>query len=108
MAETKAATDSVPVAAPPVEEAPVVETPAPESAEVTQSKPAVSSARSEAARRTAAGKFTKVVFAQIGGKECRRFAAMTWKKRDAYMAKPENGVVRERNEKHLASIESKA
>jgi hypothetical protein len=34
----------------------------------------------------------------------RRFAAMTWKERDAFMAKPENAVVRERYEKHLASV----
>ena len=68
------------------------------------SKPAATGVRAKAARRTAEGKFTKVVFAQIGGKECRRFAAMTWKERDAFMAKPENAVVRERYEKHLASV----
>jgi hypothetical protein len=62
------------------------------------------SVRSKAARRTAEGKFTKIIFNQIGGKECRRFAAMTWKERDAFMAKPENAVVRERYEKHLASV----
>jgi hypothetical protein len=67
-----------------------------------------SGVRSEAARRTAEGKFTKVIFNQIGGKECRRFAAMTWKERDAFMAKPENALVRERYEKHMASVESKA
>lgn len=60
--------------------------------------------RGKAARRTAEGKFTKVIFNQIGGKECRRFAAMTWKERDACMSKPENAVVRERYEKHLASV----
>ena len=59
--------------------------------------------RAKAARRTAEGKFTKIIFNQIGGKECRRFAAMTWKERDAFMAKRENAVVRERYEKHLAS-----
>ena len=64
--------------------------------------------RAQASRRTAQGKFTKVVFNQIGGKECRRFAAMTWKERDAYMAKPDNAVVRERYEKHLASVKTKA
>jgi hypothetical protein len=64
--------------------------------------------RAKAARRTAEGKFTKAIFNQIGGKECRRFAAMTWKERDVFMAKPENAVVRERYEKHLASVESKA
>jgi hypothetical protein len=60
--------------------------------------------RAKAAQRTAQGKFTKIIFNQIGGKECRRFAAMTWKERDAFMAKPENAVVRERYEKHLASV----
>jgi len=59
--------------------------------------------RAQASRRTAQGKFTKVVFNQIGGKDCRRFAAMTWKQRDVFMAKPENAVVRERYEAHLAS-----
>jgi hypothetical protein len=60
--------------------------------------------RAKAARRTAEGKFTKVIFNQIGGKECPRFAAMTWKERDAFMAKPEDAAVRERYEKHLASV----
>ncbi len=60
--------------------------------------------RAKAARRTAAGKFTKIIFNQIGGKECRRFAAMTWKERDGCMSKPENAVVRERYEKHMASV----
>jgi len=64
--------------------------------------------RAQASRRTAKGKFTKIIFNQIGGKECRRFAAMTWKERDAFMAKPENAAVQERYEKHLASVESKA
>ena len=48
--------------------------------------------RAKAAQRTAQGKFTKIIFNQIGGKECRRFAAMTWKERDAYMSKPENAA----------------
>jgi hypothetical protein len=61
--------------------------------------------RAQASRRTAEGKFTKIIFNQIGGKECRRFAAMTWKERDAFMAKPENAVVRERHEKHLAPVQ---
>ena len=65
---------------------------------------AAASVRSKAAHRTAEGKFTKVIFNQIGGKECRRFAAMTWKERDAFMAKPESAVVRERYEAHLASV----
>jgi hypothetical protein len=64
--------------------------------------------RAKAARRTAEGKFTKAIFNQIGGKECRRFAAMTWKERDAYMATPENAAIQERYEAHLASVESKA
>jgi len=63
--------------------------------------------RAKAARRTAEGKFTKIIFNQIGGKECRRFAAMTWKERDAFMSKPENAAVRERYEKHLASVGAK-
>ena len=78
---------------------------------VKQPKPAIKVAtgvRAKAARRTAEGKFTKVVFNQIGGKECPRFAAMTWKERDAFMTKPENAVVRERYEKHMASVDSKA
>ena len=70
-------------------------------------KPTATGVRSEAARRTAEGKFTKVIFNQIGGKECRRFAAMTWKERDAFMAMPENAVVRERYEKHMASVGTK-
>ena len=64
--------------------------------------------RALAAQRTAAGKFTKVIFTQIGGKECPRFAAMTWAERDAFMAKPENAVVRDRYETHMGSVESKA
>jgi hypothetical protein len=62
-------------------------------------------ARQKAARRTAAGKFTKVVFAKIGGKECPRFGPMTWKERDAFMATPEGAAVKQRYEKHLASVE---
>ena len=81
--------------------APVVKQPKPTSKVAT-------GVRAKAARRTAEGKFTKVIFNQIGGKECPRFAAMTWKERDAFMAKPENAVVRERYEKHMASVESKA
>jgi hypothetical protein len=63
--------------------------------------------RAKAARRTAEGKFTKIIFNQVGGKECRRFAAMTWKERDAFMAKPENAAVRERYEAHMASVGTK-
>ena len=71
-------------------------------------KPAATRIRAKAARRTAEGKFTKIIFNQIGGKECRRFAAMSWKERDAFMAKPENAVVQERYEAHMASVESRA
>ena len=76
---------------------------------VKQPKPTVKAARrvrALASRRTAEGKFTKVIFNQIGGKECRRFAAMTWKERDAFMAKSENAVVRDRYETHMASVKS--
>jgi hypothetical protein len=55
---------------------------------------AATGVRAKAARRTAEGKFTKIIFNQIGGKEYRRFAAMTWKERDAFIAKPESAVVR--------------
>jgi hypothetical protein len=65
---------------------------------------AATGVRAKAARRTAEGKFTKIIFNQIGGKECRRFAAMTWKERDAFMAKPKNAVVQERYEAHMASV----
>jgi hypothetical protein len=78
---------------------------------VKQTKPTaktVTGVRAKAAQRTAQGKFTKVIFNQIGGKECRRFAAMTWKERDAFMAKPENAAVRDRYEKHLASVQATA
>jgi hypothetical protein len=74
---------------------------------VKQPKPAIKVAagvRSLASRRTAEGKFTKVNFNQIGGKECSRFAAMTWKERDAFMARPENAIVRGRYEAHMASV----
>jgi hypothetical protein len=70
-------------------------------------KSSATGVRSEAARRTAEGKFTKVIFNQIGGKECRRFAAMTRKERDAHMSKPENAAVQERYEKHMASVGTK-
>src|SRR5450756_2831825 len=66
-------------------------------------KLAATGVRAKAARRTAEGKFTKAIFNQIGGKECPRFAAMTWAERDTAMAKPENAVVRDRYETHLAS-----
>jgi len=63
---------------------------------VKQPKPAIKVAagvRSLASRRTADGKFTRVIFNQIGGKECPRFGPMTWKERDAFMEKPEGAVV---------------
>jgi hypothetical protein len=78
---------------------------------VKQGKPTAKAAtgvRAKAARRTAEGKFTKVIFNRIGGKECHRFAALTWKERDGFMAKPENAAVRERYEKHLASLKTTA
>lgn len=59
-------------------------------------------ARQKAARRTAAGGFTKVIFNRIGGKECPRFAAMTWKERDTFMK--ENEAVRGRYDSHMKSI----
>jgi hypothetical protein len=62
--------------------------------------------RSLAIRRSAEGKFTKVILNRIGGKECPRFSPMTWKERDAFMAKPENAAVRERYKAHLASVKS--
>jgi hypothetical protein len=108
--DDKEAATSISAAVPHVEEAAVVEAPEPEAITETiaqpEDKPAVLSSRSEAARRTAEGKFTKAVFAQIGGTECPRFAPMTWKERDVFMAKPENSVVRERCEAHLASVKS--
>ena len=67
-------------------------------------KPTATGVRAKAARRTAEGKFTKVIFNQVGGKECPRFAAMTWTERDAFMAQPENAAVRDRYEKHMASV----
>ena len=66
----------------------------------------VLSARTAAIRRSQAGKFNKVVLTVIGGAECPRFYPMTWAERDAYMAKPENTVVRERYEAHLASVKA--
>lgn len=67
--------------------------------------PTATGVRAKAARRTAACKFTKVIFNQVGGKECPRFAPMTWKERDAYISKPENAAVRDRHEKHMASVQ---
>lgn len=60
--------------------------------------------RQKAARRTAAGGFTRVIFNRIGGKECPRFYALTWKERDAFMKSPQGAVVKERHEKHMTSV----
>lgn len=104
--DKEAATTFMPAEIPKAVESPVPAAPEPKPVTLpsVQSKPVVSSSRSEAARRTAEGKFTKTVFAQIGGAECLRFAAMTWKERDKYMSKTENFVVRERYEAHMASV----
>jgi hypothetical protein len=67
---------------------------------------AATGAQAKPARHTAEGKFTKAIFAQIGGAECPRFAAMTWKERDKFLAKPENSLVRECYEAHLALNEA--
>jgi hypothetical protein len=72
-----------------------------------KANPADLSARTAAIRRSTGGKFNKVILTQIGGAECPRFYPMTWKERDTFMAKPENAVVRERYEKHLASVGAK-
>jgi hypothetical protein len=72
-----------------------------------QRKPAAkvsSGIRAKAAHRTAEGKFTKIIFNHIGGKECPRFAVMTWTERDAFIAKPENAAVRGRYEKQMVSV----
>ncbi len=104
--DKEAATTFVPVAIPKPVESPVpaIPEPSPVTSAPDQPKAATSSSRSEAARRTADGKFTKAIFAQVGGTECPRFVAMTWKERDAYMSKPENSVVRERHKAYLASV----
>jgi hypothetical protein len=104
--ETETANTSAPAAAPQVEEAPVLETPGPEpmtgATAQPEDKAAVLSARSEAGRRTATGKFTKVVFAQIGGGEVPNYAKLTWVQRDAINEKhPE---VKAHYEAHLASV----
>jgi hypothetical protein len=103
-----AATTSISAAAPQVENVPVAEAPAPEATTGgtarPKAKPADLSARTAAIRRSTEGKFNKIILTQIGGAECPRFYPMTWKERDAFMAKPENAAVRERYEKHLASV----
>jgi hypothetical protein len=60
------------------------------------------SIRQKAARRTAAGAFNKTVFKEIGGKECPRYAALTWKERDKVHA--EIPSVKARYERHMASV----
>ena len=85
----------------------VIEVPKPEPVTAEQmATGTVLSARTAAIRRSQAGKFNKVVLTVIGGAECPRFYPMTWAERDAYMAKPENTVVRERYEAHLASVKA--
>jgi hypothetical protein len=59
------------------------------------------SIRQKAARRTAAGGFNKAVFKEIGGKECRRYAALTWKERDK--VHDEIPAVKTRYERHMAN-----
>ena len=105
--EKEADTTSVSAAAPQLENVPVAEAPAPKPIAVAaqpKAKPADLSARTAAIRRSTEGKFNKVILTQIGGAECPRFYPMTWKERDAFMAKPENAAVRERYEKHLSSV----
>ena len=58
------------------------------------------STRQKAARRTAAGEFNKAVFKEIGGKECPRYAALTWKERDKIHS--EIPAVKARYDRHIA------
>jgi hypothetical protein len=106
--DKEAVTNSLPATAPQVENVPVADAPArqPTTGGTAQpkAKPADLSARTAAIRRSTEGKFNKVILTQIGGAECPRFYPMTWKERDAFMAKPENAAVRDRYEKHLASV----
>jgi hypothetical protein len=104
--DKEAATTFVPAAIPKIDQTPVPAAPEPKPASSAPDQPQSTgpSSRSEAARRTAEGKFTKTVFNLIGGTECPRFAAITWKERDRFMEKPENSVVRERYETHLESV----
>jgi hypothetical protein len=57
------------------------------------------SVRQKAARRTVAGGFDKVVFKKIGGKDCPRYAALTWKERDK--VHDEIPAVKARYERHM-------
>ena len=108
----EAATTSVSAAAPQLENVPVAEAPVPEpttgGTAQPKAKPADLSARTAAIRRSTEGKFNKVILTQIGGAECPRFYPMTWKERDAFMAKPENAVVRNRYETHMVSVKATA
>ena len=61
------------------------------------------SVRQKAARRTAAGKFTRAIFNQIGGNEVPRYAALTWKERD--LAHKEFPVVKARYKRHMSTLE---
>jgi hypothetical protein len=65
-------------------------------------KPVATGVRAEAARRTAAGKFTKDAFHQIGGQECPSYAKLTWVQRDAIHEKFPD--VKSRYLAHLASV----
>jgi hypothetical protein len=67
-------------------------------------KPVATGVRAEAARRTAAGKFTKDAFHQIGGQECPSYAKLTWVQRDAIHEKFPD--VKSRYLAHLASVAS--
>jgi hypothetical protein len=67
-------------------------------------KPVATGVRAEAARRTAAGKFTKDAFHQIGGEECPSYAKLTWVQRDAIHEKLPD--VQSRYLAHLASMAS--
>jgi hypothetical protein len=104
--DKEAAATFVPVARPKAVGSPVPAAPEPKPASTApdQSKSTIPSSRSEAARRTAEGEFTKAIFTQVGGAECPRFAALTWKERDRFMEKPENSVVRERYKAYMASV----
>jgi hypothetical protein len=56
------------------------------------------SVRQKAARRAVAGGFNKAVFKKIGGKDCPRYAALTWKERDK--VHDEIPAVKARYERH--------
>src|SRR5258706_13804320 len=59
--------------------------------------------RAKAARRTAEGKFTRIIFNQIGGKEKLRFVSYKWKERDAFIGKTEKHNNRGTLQKNLMS-----